>query len=171
MKRLSVLRHAKSSWSEPQLDDFDRPLNERGWKSARRMGREFEHRGKHFDCVIASTAARVRETIEGVQEKFDFRAPIRFEPGIYLAGVDTLVSLVRELPDDVCAPLLVGHNPGMHELIIGLSRDDKRGLRRSVAAKFPTAGFAALELPADNWSDIQPGIGEIAELIFPRDLD
>ena len=170
MKRLSVLRHAKSSWHEPQLDDFDRPLNERGRTAARRMGREFEHRGKRFDCVIASTAARVRETIEGVQEKFDFQVPIRFEPGIYLAGVDTLLSLVRELPDDVRAPLLIGHNPGMHELIIGLSRDDKHDLRRSVAAKFPTAGFATIKLPADKWSDVEPGIGEIAELIFPRDL-
>jgi len=171
MKRLSVLRHAKSSWGKPQLDDFDRPLNERGRTAARRMGREFKHRGKCFDCVIASTAARVRETIDGVREQFDFQAPVRFEPDIYLADVDTLLSLVRALPDDVRAPLLVGHNPGMHELVIGLSRDDKHDLRRSVAAKFPTAGFATIELPEDKWSDIQLGIGEIAELIFPRDLD
>ena len=58
----------------------------------------------------------------------------------------------------------------MHELLIGLSRDDKHDLRRRVAAKFPTAGFATIELPADKWSDVQPGIGEITELIFPRDL-
>ena len=113
----------------------------------------------------------MRETIDGVREQFDFQAPVRFEPDIYLADVDTLLSLVRALPDDVRAPLLVGHNPGMHELVIGLSRDDKHDLRRSVAAKFPTAGFATIELPEDKWSDIQLGIGEIAELIFPRDLD
>src|SRR5437868_11057004 len=85
MKRLAILRHAKSSWDDPSLDDFDRPLNERGWKAARRMGRELEDRGMRFDLVLASMAARVRETIDGVQ-KYDFAAPIRFEPQLYGAS-------------------------------------------------------------------------------------
>src|SRR5690242_4325982 len=107
MKRLAVLRHAKSSWDDPSLDDFNRPLNGRGWKAARRMGRELTKRKMHFDLVLASTAARVRETIDGVQEKYDFDAPIRFEPYVYEASEATLLSQVRRLPEDAESALLV----------------------------------------------------------------
>src|SRR5438045_9094681 len=101
MKRLAVLRHAKSSWDEPKLDDFNRPLNERGWESARRMGRELRHRRMRFDLVLASPAARVRETIDGLQEKFQFDAPIRFEQQVYAATEGTLLELVRRFPDNM----------------------------------------------------------------------
>ena|SRR5437868_4262901 len=171
MKRLSILRHAKSSWDDAGLDDFNRPLNERGWKSARLIGRELERRRLRFDVVLASTAARVRETIDGVQDKFDFAAPIRFEPSIYEAGEATLLELVRSLPDDIRAPLIVGHNPGLERLVSGLTRDDDKGLRRRVAGKFPTAALAILELPAKRWAEVEPGSGEVVELILPKQLD
>ena len=171
MKRVTLLRHAKSSWDDPSLDDFNRPLNERGWKAARRMGRELKHRELHFDLVLASTAARVRETIDGVQEKYDFAAPIQFEPRMYGASEDELLSLIHALPDSVHAPLLVGHNPGLERLIVELTRDDENGLRRRVAGKFPTAGLAVVELPARAWSNVAPGSGTITDLILPRELD
>ena len=171
MKRLTVLRHAKSSWDDASIDDFNRPLNERGWKAARRMGRELKHRELHFDLVLASTAARVRETIDGVQEKYDFGAPIQFEPRMYGASTDELLSLIRGLPESVHAPLLVGHNPGLERLIVELTRDDVGGLRRRVAGKFPTASLAVIELPADRWPGIAPGSGTIADLILPKELD
>jgi phosphohistidine phosphatase len=171
MKRLAVLRHAKSSWDDPDLDDFNRPLNDRGWKAARRMGREMEHRGMRFDLVLASTAARVRETIDGVQEKYDFDAPIQFEQRIYLATEGELLELVRAFPEKVGSPLIIGHNPGLERLVVELTRDDDEGLRQRVAGKFPTAGLAAVELPAERWKDVQPGSGKIVELIFPKELD
>ena len=171
MKRLAVLRHAKSSWDDPNLDDFNRPLNERGWKAARRMGRELTRRDMRFDLVLASTAARVRETIDGVQEEYEFTAPIRFEQRIYLASTEALLQLFLELPEIVEAPLLVGHNPGLERLLAALSLDDSNGLRRRVVANFPTGAFAVVELPAEKWSDVAPGSGEIVELIQPRDLD
>jgi phosphohistidine phosphatase len=171
MKRLTVLRHAKSSWDDPNLDDFNRPLNDRGWKAARRMGRELSLRGMRFDLVLASAAARVRETIDGVQENYDFDAPIRFEPRIYEATEVDLLSLIRALPETVSAPLLVGHNPSLERLIAELTHDDDRGLRERVAAKFPTAALAVVELPAERWADVTPGSGKIVELILPKDLD
>jgi len=171
MKRLSVLRHAKSSWGDPSLEDFNRPLNERGWKAARRMGRELAERKMHFDLVLASTAARVRETIDGVQKTYDFAAPIKFEPGIYEASESTLLSLVRELPDYVEALLLVGHNPGLERLLAELTHDDEHGLRRRIAGKYPTAALAIVELPAQHWASVKPGSGEILELILPKELD
>ena len=171
MKRLALLRHAKSSWDDPSLDDFNRPLNERGWKAARRLGRELADREMRFDLVLASTAARVRETIDGVQKKYDFAAPIRFEPGIYEASDATLLSLVRALPEDIEAPLLIGHNPGLERLLTELTHDDERGLRRRVLGKYPTAALAVIELPAEKWANVQPGSGTIVELILPKELD
>jgi phosphohistidine phosphatase len=170
MIRLAVLRHAKSSWDEPGLNDHNRPLNDRGWKAARRMGRELKHRGLHFDFVLASTAARVRETIDGVQEKYDFDAPIRFEPRVYMADAGTLLDLVRALAGDAQSALIVGHNPSLERLVVELSHDDRRGLRHRVSEKFPTAALAVVELPAGSWAEVQPGSGEIVELILPREL-
>lgn len=170
MKRLTVLRHAKSSWDEPGLADFNRPLNETGWKAARRMGRELKHRDMHFDLVLASTAARVRETIDGLEEKYDFKARIEFQSSIYLATEQALLSLVRALPDDISSPLLVGHNPGLERLLLSLSSDDEKGLRSRIAHKFPTCALAVVELPAKSWGKVELASGKIAELILAREL-
>lgn len=169
MKQLTILRHAKSDWGDAKLDDFDRPLNDRGWKAARRMGRELKERGIEFDLVIASPAARVRGTIDGLTEKLKPNVEIRFEPRMYLATEGTLLEVVRGLAESVHAPLLVGHNPGLHELVLDLARDGAD--RNHVAHKFPTAALARIELPAKRWPDVAPGSGKIAALILPKDLD
>ena len=172
MKRLTILRHAKSSWDDPQLADFNRPLNNRGWKAARRMGRELKRRDIHFDLCLASTAARVRETLDGLMETYgEPRFEIRFEPRIYEATVATLLDIVHELPDNASAPLLVGHNPGLENLILKLSSEDSSGFRARVAEGYPTAALAVIELPSQRWSDMDSGSGEIVELILPRELD
>ena len=152
MKRLALLRHAKSSWGDAALDDFNRPLNDRGWKAARRIGRELAERGLKFDLVVSSTAARTRETIDGVKEKYDFAAPIKFEPRLYGASEQVLLEIVRGLDDEVTAPLIVGHNPGLEQLVTELTRNDSEGFRQRVAGKFPTAALAIVELPATRWA-------------------
>src|SRR6476469_1278811 len=101
MKRLAIVRHAKSSWDDPGLDDFNRPLNERGWKAARRLGRELVTREMTFDLVLSSTSARTRETIDGIKRHYTFNAPIEFEQVIYLASEATLLALVRSLDESV----------------------------------------------------------------------
>ena len=171
MKKIAVLRHAKSSWDQQQLEDFDRPLSERGRKAAKRMGRALEHRGFEFDLVLASTAARVRETIDAVKEKFELEAPVVYEPRIYLADEGLLLAIVRELSESVRRPLIVGHNPGLERLLVELTRDDEDHLRERIAHKFPTGAFALVELPAHRWSEIDCGSGKIVELIVPKDLD
>ncbi len=171
MKCLTLLRHAKSSWDDPHLDDFNRPLNERGWKASRRMGRELAQRGMKFDLVIASPAERVRETIDGLMEEFQLKVEVRFDPEIYLAAEERLLEIVRALPESVNAPLLVGHNPGLQQLAVGLTRRDPKGVRDHVANKFPTGALARVELPAHRWAEVGAGTGEIAELILPKDLD
>ena len=171
MKRLAILRHAKSSWNDPHLEDFNRPLNERGWKSARRVGRELEKRGVKFDLIIASPAARVRETIDGLTEKLKLNVEIRFEPRMYAASEETLLSIVREIHESSHAPLLVGHNPGLQQLIVALAHNGRDDLRSSVEQKFPTAALATLELSAHRWIDVKPDSGKIADLILAKELD
>lgn len=172
MKRLTVLRHAKSSWDDHSLDDFNRPLNDRGWKAARRIGKEMKHRNMRFDFAVASTAARVRETIDGLIETYgqpDF--PIHFDARIYMASTDTLMEVVRDIPSDAERALLVGHNPGLEQLIVALTQDDHDGLRARVEGKYPTAALAVMKLDIASWGDLEPASGKLTELILPRDLD
>ena len=172
MKTLAVLRHAKSSWDQPNVDDFDRPLNERGWKAARRIGNELKHRKLRFDLCLASPAARVRETLDGLSETYgELPFPVRFEQQVYLASCATLLELIRDVDDEVGALLLVGHNPGLEQLVAMLTQDDKDGLRSRVEHKVPTAAVAVIELPSDCWADVQPGSGKLVELLLPKELD
>jgi len=171
MKTLTVMRHAKSSWDDPGLNDFDRPLNARGRKAARAMGKELKHRGFKFDQVIASPAMRVRETLNDFADGYGQKLEIEFRPEIYESTVDRLLRLVREIPESVTAPLLVGHNPGLQELLVELTHDDSDKHRHRISGKFPTAAVAIVRFPAARWSDIEPDSGEIAELIVPKDLD
>lgn len=172
MKRLTILRHAKSSWDEPNADDFDRPLNGRGWKAARRMGQELKQRKIRFDLCLASPAARVRETLDGLAQTYgELPFPIRFERHIYLADGATLLGLVRGVSDEVEKLLLVGHNPGLERLVATLAADDDKGLRHRAALKFPTAALAAIDLAAGSWADIETAGGKLVELILPRELD
>jgi phosphohistidine phosphatase len=170
MKRLTILRHAKSSWDEPNRDDFDRPLNERGWKAARRIGRELKRRGMRFDCALASTAARVRETLDGLAQGYgDLPFPVRFEQRLYLAELGTLMELIRDLPVDAGEALIAGHNPGLHQLVLELSGGGR--LRSRAAEKFPTAAVAVIELAAGDWRDVTAGSGTLSDLILPKELD
>jgi phosphohistidine phosphatase len=169
MKRLAVLRHAKSSWDNANLDDFDRPLNDRGWKAARRMGRELKQRGMRFDLVLASTAVRVRETIDGVQHNFEFGARIKFDQQIYLASEELLLALVRDVSEAIERPLLVGHNPGLERLLTRLTTDDA-DLGNGVVQTFPTCAFAVVELPVHSWAQVEPSSGKMLELILAKEL-
>ena len=170
MRRLAILRHAKSSWDDSSLDDFSRPLNDRGIKAAARVGREMKKRELRFDHVLASPAVRVRETLDRVAKGYDRELTARFDERIYMASSATLLEIVRDLPDQAEAPLLVGHNPGLERLVTMLSTDDDRGLREKVHGKYPTGALAVLELPAESWRDVEEGSGEIVELILPREL-
>lgn len=171
MTLLTVLRHAKSSWDDDTLDDFDRPLNERGHKAARRMGRELKRRKVRFDHVIASPAVRVRETIEELGKGYGKLPDGQFDPQIYDSSVETLLHVVRRIPETAHAPLLVGHNPVLQQLLLALAREDGDGLRGRVAEKYPTAAVAIVEFSAARWREVETRSGTIVELILPRELD
>lgn len=168
MKTLGLLRHAKSDWDDAGLRDFDRGLNDRGRRGAALIGRHIAEQGIAWDAVIASPAERVKRTLEAsglpLAPHFDERA--------YLADAATLMELLRDVGGDPASVLLVGHNPGLHELLFRLVDPDRETqLFARAAEKFPTASFAVLELAIDTWAQIAPGCGTLAHFARPRDLD
>ena len=169
MKILTLLRHAKSTWDDPVARDFDRPLNRRGRKAARRVGEEMRRLGLEFDLALASPAVRVRETLDEVEAGYGRPLSPAFDERVYLATPEALLDLVRGTGDAFERLLLVGHNPGLESLAISL--DGGSGLRDRVAEKYPTGTLAEIELPAGRWIEVAPGTGRIARFIRPRDLD
>jgi len=170
MKILTLLRHAKSGWDDPVTRDFDRPLNPRGRRAARTVGREMKAQGLAFDLVLASPARRVIETLEEVVAAFGPIQP-EYDERLYLASTATLVEIVHGTPDEVERLLLVGHNPGLEEIALRLSGSDEAGLRGKVEVKYPTATVAEIELPVESWAEVKEGMGRIERFIRPRDLD
>jgi len=172
LKTLGLFRHAKSGWADPRARDFDRPLNERGEKGARLMGRHIRDFGLRFDRVIASPAVRVAETIDLASKAFGRSFPVEWDRRIYLASSATLLDLLHGIEGDPQAVLMVGHNPGLEDLIFDLVPDDGSSpLRDEVEVKFPTATFAVLELPAERWAEVREGRARLVHLTRPRDLD
>ncbi|MDQ8756870.1 histidine phosphatase family protein [Sphingosinicella sp. LHD-64] len=171
MKTLTLLRHAKSSWDDPSMRDFDRPLNRRGRAAARTMGREMRALGLDFDAVVASPAMRVMETVEGLSEGYGNRLHPDYDRRIYLASVETLLEIVRGTDDAHARLLLLGHNPGFELLALALVIADGAEARGKLAEKYPTGALAEIELPVAQWRDAGPGTGTLSRFIRPRDLD
>ena len=169
MKILTLLRHAKSGWDDPVARDFDRPLNRRGRRAAKTVGREMRAQGLVFDQVIASPAARVMETLADIADGYGGSLEPRFDSRIYLASKETLLDIVHEADDGADRLLIVGHNPGLEMLAMLLTSGE--GLRTELATKYPTATVAEISLPVTHWREVTAGIGTLARFIRPRDLD
>ena len=170
MKQLAIFRHAKSDWGNPGQTDFERPLNKRGRKAAKKVGRELRNRGLSFDEIVSSPAARARETVERFCLGFEHAISVRFEPTIYLASTGTLIGLINGLADEANAVMIVGHNPGFHDIVLRMTKPDEHCLRERVVANFPTGAFALVDFPVDRWADVEPSTGEIRQVVFPREL-
>lgn len=172
MKTLTVLRHAKSSWDDAVARDFDRPLNPRGQRAAATMGRHMRGAGLSFDHVVASPAVRIVETVEQVETGYGSALAPAWDRRIYLASASSLLDVVHELPDGADSALLIGHNPGLEDLVLMLV-PDRAGdaLRDSVEEKFPTAALAELRFEVDSWSAIRSGGATLVRFVRPRDLD
>lgn len=171
MKTLTLLRHAKSGWDTAVQRDFDRPLNGKGRRAAQAVGRHLRHDGFAFEHIIASPAVRVRETLDEVATGYGETLAPGWDRRIYLASAATLLDVVRELPDAAPSALLVGHNPGLEDLVLLLVADAGAGLRDSVEEKYPTASLAELTVDVDRWADVAEGGARLARFVRPRDLD
>lgn len=171
MKRLTLLRHAKSDWDDPVKRDFDRPLNGRGERAAQLMGQFARGRKMEFDHLIASPAVRVVETLDKFFEGYGRRVDGQWDRRIYLASSATLLDVIRDIPERANNALLAGHNPGLEDLILEMVPDNGNALRDDVEVKFPTASIAVLDLGIDRWVDAGNGKAELVSFTRPRDLD
>ena len=172
MKTLALFRHAKSDWAAPRARDFERPLNKRGEKGALTMGRWIRDHRWRFDRILSSPAVRCAETIEAASKAWGRSFPVEWDRRIYLASSATLADLLRDLEGEPACVLMVGHNPGLEDLIFDLVPDDGSSpLRDEVEIKFPTASFAVLEIDIDRWADLADGTARMTQLTRPRDLD
>lgn len=172
MKILGLFRHAKSDWHDARARDFDRPLNKRGQKGAAVMGKHIASHGIHWDRLLASPAVRVAQTIEISGEATGRSIPVIWDRRIYLASSATLLDILREQEGDPQSIMMIGHNPGLEDLIFDLVPDDGSSpLRDIVEEKFPTAAYAVLEIDCDSWADLQEGSARLVHLTRPRDLD
>ena len=162
MKTLLVLRHAKSSWSDPALDDHERPLNTRGRRDAPRMGELVREYGLIPDVVISSDAVRARLTAEAVIEAARYGGEIRLDPRLYMAGPADILSLLRTVGKKAETVMIVGHNPGLEELVAQLT---------GAWQDLPTAALAQIVLPIDQWRDLKLSTrGTLVGHWRPKDL-
>jgi phosphohistidine phosphatase len=169
MKRLFVLRHAKARGPASAPTDFGRPLNPRGHRQAVDIGGIMRARHFDVDAIVASPALRVVETMNGVIEGARLGIEPTYDPRAYNASPDTLFEILREADDILERLLIVGHNPGLQQLLLNIAEDDRDGLRGDVAFGFPTATLAELGLTVDHWREVGPRTGRIVSLVRPRD--
>lgn len=165
---LGLLRHAKSDW-EAGLADFDRPLNRRGRRDAPRLGHWLRERNWRPRLVLSSPAERARQTLEAVLEQASLHdVELHWDEGLYLADRETLLERVHGLPPATDSVLLVGHNPGLEQLLTYLSRTPVPAT--GSGKRFTTANLALLRLDGD-WKDAGRGTAELVELVRPGDLE
>jgi phosphohistidine phosphatase len=173
MKRLTLLRHAKSGWDDSVTRDFDRPINPRGERAATAMGRHAASIGLRPDWIVASPAVRVTDTLDHFLPAADLAdlEPV-WDRRIYLASSVTLADVLRELPNDVHHVLMCGHNPGMEDMVFDLvPADGTDSARHDVEEKFPTAAIATIKLAIDSWDALTNGCGILESFVRPRDID
>ncbi|KPK37239.1 MAG: phosphohistidine phosphatase [Gammaproteobacteria bacterium SG8_47] len=167
-RELLILRHAKSDWGTGAASDFARPLSERGRKDAPRLGKWMRKHHLKPEHVVSSPAVRATETATAVSRALEFRVKdITFDERIYLAGLTTLLEVIASCPTEASRVMLVGHNPGLDELVEYLVQGE---LPLSDAGKLmTTCALARIEL-SDNWATLPRGSGKLLSLTRPREL-
>lgn len=144
-RTLFVMRHAKSDWGSPTLDDHDRPLNPRGKRDAPRMARWLMKNGIAPDCIAASSALRARTTAEMLRETWKNGVRLELYPQLYLAGPESYLKIASSLDDTIQSPIFIGHNPGLEELVALLTGE---------TVEMPTAAIAEIQLPVRSWKEV-----------------
>jgi phosphohistidine phosphatase len=170
VKTLYVLRHAKSSWDDPSLDDRDRPLAPRGRRAVARLAAHLDRVGVGPALVLCSPAHRARATLDVLLPHFDENVKVQIDEALYATSPERLLRVVRRTPPETRSLMLVGHNPELHELLLLLTGDGESAALRHLHAKFPTGALATLDLGATEWSELGPGAAYLRDLVVPREL-
>jgi phosphohistidine phosphatase len=168
VRTIILLRHGKSSWSDPTLADLDRPLAPRGERATRRIAKYVRQKKIRPAIVLCSPSLRTRQTLEAIAPSLDKGSSVEFVQELYGASEDELLRRLQALPESVDSAMLIGHNPGLQELALSLA---SRGtdLKR-LEEKFPTGALATLLVESRSWVDLRPGGGELVDYVVPRQL-
>ena len=170
MKTLLLLRHAKSSWDDPSLKDYDRPLALRGERAAPVMGAYMHEEDLIPDVVLCSPALRARQTWDAVESVLDMDIPIQFLDELYHATATMTHRMIQRISPNVETVLLVGHNPGFADVARWLVSEGDPEERERMRQKFPTAGLAVIDFDVASWDDVDEGSGTLRLFIRPKDL-
>ena len=170
MKKVTLFRHAKSGEKDnPGIQDFDRPLADRGLKAAPKMGAAMRDRHLRPSLILCSPSVRTRQTLTlAAAEAWDNTPKIRFGKELYEASAQTLLKALKDLPEDVDHVMLVGHNPGLQDLAVMLAVSGRE--RQELKDKLPTACVVSMEFDEERWKELQPGTGHVALYITPNTL-
>jgi len=168
MSQLTLLRHAKSSWSDTGQADRERPLAPRGRKAARRLAVYLRDQGVRPDLVLCSPAVRATETLDLVRAGLDESVEVLVEEALYGAGARELMERLRRLPESIGWAMVVGHNPGLQQLVVLLARDGP--LRERARSHFPTGALATVRPRQDRWAELGPGRADLLSFVAPREL-
>lgn len=166
MRRLILFRHAKSAWPQG-VPDKERPLAERGRLAAPLMGTYIAGHDLLPDLALVSPATRTEQTWRLATKGWPKRPRMEFEPAIYEAPADRLLRVAMKQDKAVQSLMLVGHNPGLADLMTALVTRNQRG---ELPGKYPTAGLAVIDLPVDDWADITPRLGTLERFVTPKSL-
>jgi phosphohistidine phosphatase len=173
MKRLVLLRHAKSSWDDPGLRDHARPLAPRGVRAAPEVARWIARHGYVPQLVLCSDSVRTRQTWGLIADLWSGTVgppPLSLEPELYHASPTGIRRLVADRADDEDVVLVIGHNPGMHDLALSLTRPGSGEADARLERKFPTAAVAVIDFDVDDWAELRPGSGRLEAFVRPKDL-
>lgn len=163
MKTLYIIRHAKSSWEDPDKDDFDRPLNDRGKRDAPRMGKRLKEKGITPDLMLTSPAKRAFSTARRIGKVLKYsKDNIKMDKKLYHADEETILSVVRDLKDRHEVVMVFGHNPGLTDFINSFQTGELD------IDNLPTCGIVAFELDIRSWKDAAWGKGKISFFDYPK---
>ncbi len=158
---LLLVRHAKSSWDNADLQDFDRPLNKRGFKNAPEMGKRLLKKGLIINLIYSSPALRAITTAELIAKEIGYESSkIIYKPEIYEAGLSALFNVVKNIDENCQSAMLVGHNPGFTYLC--------NYLCNAQIDNMPTCSMAYIEFPVEDWKEIAEHNGKLVDFDYPK---
>jgi len=155
MKTIYLLRHAKSSWDDPGVADFDRPISGRGKRACGTLARTIAELHVAPELILCSSAKRTQETLQRIASALPHDYTVVIERQLYLASARRLLARLQRVPDDIRAVMLIGHNPGLQRLAEMLAGSGEKAALARLATKFPTAGLVDLEFPGTNWRSLE----------------
>ncbi len=170
VKNLYILRHAKSSWKDTSLDDFDRPLNKRGRLAGKTIGAYLKKERLTPDLIICSAARRATQTMGLVKKEIGDKTPSEISRNLYMASAEEIIRILWGIDDKIETAMVIAHNPGVEYLALSLTGDGDGDAWQRMNAKFPTAGLAILTFDLKNWSNITQGGARLIKFVCPREI-